>query len=721
MSMKKTTLIALAALPLVLNAQNKIDFPGRLVVDHARQIEINGGSGDFAPLSAPLKEYYDVTVELDDENFDFNDDSIEIVATLANMAIIRVTPKQMEAVAALPQVRSVSLGYDLKPTMYIARPATGVNAVQEGTDGLDGNKYNGKGIVCGLFDTGLDVNHVNFKDADGNLRTKRVWVYKSSNPTTYQTPTQIGGFTTENSSETHGTHVLGIMAGGYNGPANYAVIKDNKASVTLQTDAGSQVPFYGIATESDLAVCCGTLAQAYVQAGVQNIVNYAKSQNMPCVVNLSLGDNLGPHDGTSTFSKWMAELGKDAIICIAAGNEGEDNISITTTGEQIKTFVTNTSTAAGYIEFWGSDSDLFTASFIAFDRGQGRIVYQYDIDKNLAGGSVTLSGINGINGNVKISSNIDPSNNRYNVSATFNMNNISSVLPGFIITPKANQTVDGFANNLIFASNSQPGYLDGSPANSINGLACGDNVLVIGSFTTAANWAALGNNNKGTVYTYSNKPAVGAISSFSSYGYTFQGRKLPDVCAPGEAIISSYSNYYVNTVGYPENQLCGIYKGSGMLSRNSPWGYMQGTSMASPFAAGVVATWLEANPDLTIDDVKDIISNTSNKPLGNANKWGAGKINALAGIKKVLSGVSDITADPSESFVISEDGRNFDITVAGAKRISAQLYSLAGVCVARTDAADCNVILSAEGVVPGIYVLRIDTDKSTESRKITVR
>ena len=57
-------------------------------------------------------------------------------------------------------------GFEKSAQMYVARPAGGVDAVQAGADGLP-MPYTGKGVVAGLFDTGLDVNHINFLDAEG--------------------------------------------------------------------------------------------------------------------------------------------------------------------------------------------------------------------------------------------------------------------------------------------------------------------------------------------------------------------------------------------------------------------------------------------------------------------------------------------------------------------------------------------------------------------------
>ena len=87
--------------------------------------------------------------------------------------------------------------------------------------------------------------------------------------------------------------------------------------------------------------------------------------------------------------------------------------------------------------------------------------------------------------------------------------------------------------------------------------------------------------------------------------------------------------------------------------------------MSSPVCAGGVALWLQADPTLTFDDVKSIIEETADKDefvtngIYPAAKWGAGKFNAMAGLRKVLGlptgGVNAALTDDMRLIITSDN------------------------------------------------------------------
>jgi subtilisin family serine protease len=109
----------------------------------------------------------------------------------------------------------------------------------------------------------------------------------------------------------HGTHVAGTSAG--NGRA-----------------AAYAGPYTGIAPEANILVVKFDFeniknrnSDTMILDGINWIFQQAAKQNMPCVINMSLGGNYGPHDGSTPEEKGIDDLvGPNRIVCIAAGNAG---------------------------------------------------------------------------------------------------------------------------------------------------------------------------------------------------------------------------------------------------------------------------------------------------------------------------------------------------------------------------------------------------------------
>ncbi|MBP2692118.1 MAG: S8 family serine peptidase, partial [Muribaculaceae bacterium] len=393
--MKKFSILALFALgAMTVAAQNKIDLPGCDIVSATRDLNLTGSRSALelktVPLDVALDKQYTVIVTSDLSADQLAENGAEVIAVRGDMAIVRVTATAMEQLAAMPQVSGISLGVGAKANMDMARAVTEVNALHDGKV-LGGTKYTGAGVIAGIMDEGLDPNHMNFLNADGSLRTSRVWTVRGANGfiTEYLTPERIASFTTDDRKKTHGTHVLGIMAGSYNGPAKYIFVNSRGATqLRQQTVPTSKIPYYGIATEAELAVACGEFLNNNVEIGAEKVAEYAKSVGKPAVVNLSIGNTYGPHDGTDANSRWLERIGEDVILCIAAGNDGDEPVSIrksfTASNRSLRTFVGRVATT-GIVDFWGADDSVYDVTFIAYNIETGETLYSYKLDRNLKG------------------------------------------------------------------------------------------------------------------------------------------------------------------------------------------------------------------------------------------------------------------------------------------------------------------------------------------------
>ena len=176
------------------------------------------------------------------------------------------------------------------------------------------------------------------------------------------------------------------------------------------------------------------------------------------------------------------------------------------------------------------------------------------------------------------------------------------------------------------------GYVDGDNEMSAGDWTCTDRVISVGAYCTNVMERRL----DGTVVDTSVAQSEDAetyqkdeIASFSSFGTSFNGVQQPLICAPGVNIVSSL-NHFKNMETYAD----------GMQWDSYPYGAMTGTSMACPVVSGIVALWLQAKPDMKLDDVKNVLSQTSRNDEYTQDdaegRWGYGKIDAAAGIKYIL-------------------------------------------------------------------------------------
>ena len=217
------------------------------------------------------------------------------------------------------------------------------------------------------------------------------------------------------------------------------------------------------------------------------------------------------------------------------------------------------------------------------------------------------------------------------------------------------------------------GYTNGSSSNSINNLACAENVISVGAYVSRTTYGIL---REGYYYPAPAELTLEGIAYFSSYGKAFDGTQLPKICAPGARIISSFSRYYVGESNSAETMVAKAQNGS----NTDYWGNMQGTSMACPFVSGTVGLWLEAKPELTYSDVMDVISQTSSFNsliMRPRERWGAGKINALEGIKYILQKYAAngaVWEDDDQRLVVSFNGSGYDVTMAGEAQFTVTVY-----------------------------------------------
>lgn len=127
----------------------------------------------------------------------------------------------------------------------------------------------------------------------------------------------------------------------------------------------------------------------------------------------------------------------------------------------------------------------------------------------------------------------------------------------------------------------------------------------------------------------------GPLANFSSLGPTPEELVKPDISAPGVLVLSAVSSFTDQDYTMAEQV--------NFQGKTYDFARFSGTSMSGPAVAGIVALVLEANPELTHYQIKDILRNTAYEdihtgvlpPQGNFY-YGKGKANAHEAVKLAL-------------------------------------------------------------------------------------
>lgn len=684
---------------------------------------LNNGLKSVSSRESSLDSiYYPVIIKLSNDSVveDLKSIGSVIFRQRENFILASIPYSKLDEVSRMPLVNQMSLSSPMSLTMDEARKMTDVTTIQQG-EGLP-QPYDGSGVVVGFSDTGFDPSHPNFRDG----RLTRFVHYDELHALRYDMTTSQEMSHFADTTNWHATHVAGILAGGYKG-----------------------VPYWGTAPGADIVATTSSLYDMAILAGAEDILEYANSVGKRAVINMSLGHYLGPHDGSSLFNQYLDLLGEEAIICLSSGNEGKKRIyipfDVKEATDELKTFVydskiQNGVTLQGGVDFWSANSDGFNVALTIYDRNTKSFVYTSPYIEPIADGTnswgiASSSYANSedvsiplfesdLIGAIRLYSSLNTDNNRYNVYATIDVKNrqfdTSRVLGrycvGFIVKPAKASHIDVYADGtrLMLASIGVEGFTNGTPSRSISDLACGENVVVVG----ASNSRNITPKVDGGEETYNFK--VDNVASFSSYGILNDGRQLPHFCAPGNMVVSSMnSKYKLPLSAYEQRSLAAKET---VDDRDYYWIAECGTSMSAPHAAGIIACWLQADSTLMTQDVINIAQMTANKNFVDYPnpQWGAGNIDAYAGLKEVLkrAGVGNVLVDDNSKMLLRSIGWcQFEVDVPQAVIKEVQLYSSLGQVVYIGN----NNRLNVSSLPQGIYIIRVLHSRGEEIDRILIK
>lgn len=679
--------------------------------------------------STMLKSFSDTTtteVEAVKVFLDITDEAVldsvrmfggKIYTSFGDVFTAQIPVHALRDISRLQSVRYVEMGAPVHLCMDKARELSGIDAIHTNALNELPQAYDGTGVVVGIIDCGLDYGHIDFMTADGkDTRIKKVWDQNAYGKSPekfgygaeYTTFAEMKAAKTDDNQEYHGSHTTGIAAGG-----------DKKS------------PYYGGAPGADIVFVSFGQNTADIPNAVQYIFDYAESVGKPCVINMSLGSHIGPHDGTSYLDKYLESVaGPGRILVGAVGNEGDSDMHVgkqfTSSDTSLKTLLqipsaTNKNTG---VEIWGNAGSEFTVQIVITD-AKGKIVEKSDPIPSSSTETLMKAFDNNVDCYFKIYASRTASDapNMYIECYITSVGDTRNI--GFIITGSDGNYVNMWnLSGNSFVSGGFRGWTAGDnvcTSGEIGGTS--DAVISVGSYNsrfTFPMWA----KNQDYLYVMDDYgPDVipeGEVSFFSSCGPTIDGRMKPDVLAPGALVISAM-NWQTDFSSYPSEMVARTLDDKG----NGHYYYFNlGTSMSSPVVAGGIALWLQAKSDLTPDEIRKTIKSTAvqDDVTGSEpnNQSGYGKFDAYNGLKHILeaAGIDGIEADKAEAPNIWVESGTRIICVASSTHSRISVFNIMGAHVGQYDVASGLGQIDASSWAAGIYILR---DESTGvTKKIAI-
>ena len=618
---------------------------------------------------------------------------------------VRATADYIGRLGRESGVRYVQQSRQMQPMMASARQWTGTDRVHSG-DGLE-TPFTGKGVLIGIIDQGFEFRHVAFLDDGNQPRVKAIWNRKGysegkdSEPTT-TIPATGDGIT----STSHATHVAGIAAGS-------------------RFDGND---WYGMAPEADIVMIPSEFNSAEVLEDIRYIADMARGNGQPWVVNLSFGSDVGPHDDTDPAYTPLDRIITEqpgGMIVAAVGNDGLTPIHVhhTFDGDTADSLAVNLLADNGYqgvyIDLWCDQADgkrhLSVRPFIL---ANGTKIYlTQDIVRQI------------------LTTEVAPYNRKQHISIGAPAAAISS----YGTTAQMGLEVKGPAGTGFHAwTTTQWGNFATGPDDT---YAVPDNAYTVcepaysmpHAVVVAAYNSTESFTNINGVTQQAGYGSEGDICTFSNCGPALHGVPQPTVTAPGSMIISSVSKYASGFSRTAANITADVKRGL----KHFYYGAYAGTSMATPMVTGSVALWLQANPTLTHEQIRQIIQQTAVMPEGvetdgdgwNA-RWGYGKLKTYEGLKMALQLRCDNNAIRSatgstEPCTLSKESACWRILFNNDEPWACiTLTDMGGTPVVsrRLMAVGCGqeTVVSFDQLPAGVYLLQVQTARAAMVRKLMV-
>ena len=217
------------------------------------------------------------------------------------------------------------------------------------------------------------------------------------------------------------------------------------------------------------------------------------------------------------------------------------------------------------------------------------------------------------------------------------------------------------------------GTCDTTTQNAINSARSRNAVVVVAAGNSNANAANYSPASCTGIVTVAAVNRSGGRAYYSNYG------SVVEVAAPGGDMTSAAANGILSTLN------------AGTTTPGADvYAYYQGTSMATPHVAGVVALMLAKNASLTPDQVITMLQSTARAFPATCSQCGAGIVDAAAAVKAAIAGGGG--GGGGSTTVAEVESNN---TLATAQTIGTAGTTVNGSFSSKTDTDYYKVVLPA--------------------------
>ncbi|MCH5181886.1 MAG: S8 family peptidase [Prevotellaceae bacterium] len=625
----------------------------------------------------------------------------EVLGSRAVKAVLPVT--HIRTLGECQDVHFIHTPRKFRPLLSDARADTKADKLHTGTE-LE-TPFTGKDVVVGVIDQGFEYRHIAFTDAEGRSRVVSMLNHSNYDPDfgdNVQPTTEIPDGHDALPAGGHATHVTAIAAG--------SVVEGGN----LQ----------GFAPEADIIMVPSSLMDDGIIAEVKYIKETAEAAGRPWVVNMSFGQQLGPHDGSTLYDRTLNEYIKPGGLIVAAmGNEAQEKLHAS------HTFAKDGETV--YLVFSAPDADYpYNIAGLWEQTADGKHHLTVKPVRTNATGSIfrelTATEMKSAIIYEDLGIDIETGKEYYLIQAIPSA--LQSTYPNFALSITGNKG-DSFH---AWCNVGQGSFLNSTRTDVVTGdnLYCVSEggatipkAIAVGAYTVTNRFKSL----NGNTYEYPGLRS-GDMASFSSYG-PYLGKELkPSIAAPGGNIKSAF-NRFDRTFSLIDETIVAKLEKNG---RTDYYGVKNGTSMATPAVTGIIAMWLQACPTLTYEQIMQIFAETGRKFNGQGNNWhnwyGYGKIDAYEGLKRVLAltGIDDVELNSQQPVTICKEDRTWRILFNNNESdVTVSVYDMAGHLIFQQHAdqprAAEEIILPFDSYNAGAYIVRIRTPRQSISRKVIIK